>query len=217
MVTNPYAFSTYFVIRNGDLYISGKDEQSMFYAKTHFLTNAILEYAICLDISWQVIWAYIQPSSLEYLMKQEYKKMEKECNRDNVLQQLNCVISQRSIDFTKAERLKNIMTDFDNNYNTIKLRAIYNGIKHHGTVHFKGLGENFESFGVAVAGKCPPMLCRKSYTVEEIENILFDYHCAFKKYFNEIVDAIMPSEYLDNKMPFGDFIGSVINIATVCD
>ena len=53
----------------GDL--SGPNEISRLYTKTHFLTNALLEYAICLDISWQVVWAYIQPSSLEYLMKQK--------------------------------------------------------------------------------------------------------------------------------------------------
>ena len=75
-------------------YISSNDEFSKKYAKSHFLTYAVLEYSICLDVSWQVVWAYIQPSSLEYLMKNEYKEMEKECTRESVHSQLNCIISQ---------------------------------------------------------------------------------------------------------------------------
>lgn len=75
-------------------YISSNDEFSKKYAKSHFLTYAVLEYSICLDVSWQVVWAYIQPSSLEYLVKNEYKEMEKECTRESVHSQLNCIISQ---------------------------------------------------------------------------------------------------------------------------
>ena len=68
--------------------ISDNDDLSKLYAKTHFLTNALMEYAICLDISWQVVWAFIQPSSFDYLIHQKYKEMEKECTRESVHCQL---------------------------------------------------------------------------------------------------------------------------------
>jgi len=73
--------------------ISGPDDISRLYAKTHFLTYALMEYAICLDISWQVIWAFIQPASFDYLVHQKYKEMEKECTSENVHLQLNCAMS----------------------------------------------------------------------------------------------------------------------------
>jgi len=194
----------------GDL--SGKDEKSRLYTKTHFLTNALLEYAICLDISWQVIWSYIHPSSLEYLMQQRYKKMEKKCRRKSVIQQLDCAISQKSEGFGKAEKLKNLMTAFDQDESTLKVRTLYNWIKHHGMIHFIGLGENFNKLGIAVNGKQAPMLCRKEYLVEEIEDLLLDYHLKFEQYFNKIIENIIPPGYLNNKMSLGGFFEALMKI-----
>lgn len=192
--------------------ISGKDDDSRLYAKTHFLTMALIEYAICLDISWQVAWAYIQPASLEYLMKQKYKEMEKECNRDSVMTQLNCAISQHSYEFSKAQSIKNVLIAFDNDEDTLKLRSIYNAIKHQGSIHFDGLGANFTGLLFSVNGKIPPMLHRKSYTVEEIENLLFSYHCKFEIYMNQLISIIIPSDYLENTMGFIDALNQLLKI-----
>lgn len=96
------------------------------YIKTFLLTNAVKSYAIALDMSWQVVWAYIQPASLKYLFNNEYKKMEKECDRDNLLAQLDCIISQGAPGFTEAERIKKVVRDFDNDEDVLKLRSLYN-------------------------------------------------------------------------------------------
>ena len=93
--------------------ISSDNEISKKYTKSHFLTYAVLEYAICLDISWKVIWAYIQPTSFEYLINRKYKEMEKECTSENLHLQLNCAISQRSAGFTQAERIKQFLINFE--------------------------------------------------------------------------------------------------------
>lgn len=191
----------------GDL--SGPNEISRLYTKTHFLTNALLEYAICLDISWQVVWAYIQPSSLEYLMKQKYKDMEKECTRDSVVAQLKCIISQNGYGISEAQKLLDIVTRFDNDEDTLKLRSIYNGIKHQGIIHYEGLGANFTEVSISINGKTPPMLHRKSYTVEEIEELMFAYHKKFKDYADEIISVIIPEGYLETKVDFETAINEI--------
>ena len=186
--------------------ISAKDDFSMLYTKTHFLTSALLEYAICLDISWQVIWAYIQPISLEYLMHQQYKKMEKECDRKKVLKQLDCIISQHGHGFSHAQKLKDIMVEFDNDEDTLKLRKIYNGIKHQGLIHFNELGGNFTHLRIKINNKIPPMLHSESYDVEEVEDLLFSYHKKFQAYMNRLISKIIPDGYLDNCLDLKDVI-----------
>lgn len=184
----------------GDL--SGNDEISKLYTKTHFLLNAVSEYALCLDLSWQVIWAYIQPASFEYLLNFKHQEMENECNRDNLCVQLNCAISQNVI---KAEKLKAIMKDFDDDGDVMALRKLNNSIKHHGTIHFDGLGANFSEMMCSINGKSAKILSRKTYTIEEIEKLLFTYHIKFQSYFNSIINEIMPNDYFETKVSFTDY------------
>lgn len=184
----------------GDL--SGDDEISKLYTKTHFLLNAVSEYALCLDLSWQVVWAYIQPASFEYLLNFRHKEMEDECDRDNLYVQLNCAISQNVI---KAENLKSIVKGFDDDADVIALRRLNNSIKHHGTIHFDGLGANFSAMMCSINGKTAKILSRKTYTVEEIEELLFAYHTKFQNYFNSIINEIMPTDYLETKVLFADY------------
>lgn len=195
--------------------IAGDSDISKKYTKSHFLIQSLLEYAICLDISWQVIWAYIQPSSFEYLINRKYKEMEKECTSENVHLQLNCAISQHSTGFTKAQHLKQILTDFENDSMVKKLRSIYNGLKHQGTIHFEGLGAQLDTMMIAVENRQIPTLSRQSYTMAEIEELLFSYHFKFKNYFNSIIKEIMPPDYKDGKVSFSDYINTLFNMDAV--
>lgn len=197
--------------------ISGPSDISRLYAKTHFLTNALIEYAICLDISWQVVWAYIQPASLEYLMNQKYKDMEKECTRDSVLAQLRCIISQNSFGVSIAQKLLDLINRFDNDDDTLTLRSIYNGIKHQGIIHYEGLGANFTEISISINGKTPPMLHRKSYTIERIEELMFSYHKKFKVYMDEIIALIIPEGYLETTVPFEAAITEIIKMNEVAE
>lgn len=192
--------------------ISDQTELSRLYTKTHFLTNALIEYAICLDISWQVVWAYIQPASLEYLMKQKYKDMEKECTRDSVLAQLKCIISQNGFGVSVAQNLLDVVNGFDNDGDTLKLRSIYNGIKHQGIIHYEGLGANFTEISISVNGKMPPMLHRKSYSVDEIEELMFAYHKKFKIYMNTLIDIMIPDGYLDTTAKLEDAVAKIFKM-----
>lgn len=187
--------------------ISSDDEMSKLYAKSHFLRYAILEYGLCLDLSWQVIWAYIQPTSLDYLMRQEYKKMEKECDRDSVLQQLDCSISIEKN--SEAERIKKIFKDFDADVDIINLRSLYNVIKHQGTIHIEGLGKNEKQMMIVIGEEAPPVLHRKSYAVEELEEMLKKYNDKFITYMNKLISEIMPSEYLESRVEIGNVIDTI--------
>lgn len=195
--------------------ISGDDELSIKYTKSHFLTYAVLEYAICLDISWQVIWAYIQPSSFEYLVNCRYKEMEKECTSENVHSQLNCAISQGGSGANQAQKIKHLLTDFENDPDVKKLRSIYNSLKHQGMIHFQGLGSQLDTMMMTVSGHKIPTLSRKSYTIDEIEELLFNYHFKFKNYFSSLIQEIMPSDYKDGKVSFGDYITTILNMHSV--
>lgn len=188
----------------GDL--AGDDDVSRLYTKTHFLLNAVSEYALCLDLSWQVIWAYIQPASFDYLMSFKHKEMETECNRENLCIQLDCAISQNVI---KATILKTILKDFDNDSDVMKLRQLNNSIKHHGTIHFKNLGANFSSMMFTQNGKVIKTLSRKTYTVEAIEKLLFTYHTKFQNYFNSIINEIMPVDYLESKVSLAEYVNAL--------
>lgn len=197
--------------------ISDESEFSRLCTKTHFLTNAILEYAITLDLSWQVVWAYIQPASLEYLMKRNYLEMEKHCNRESLLAQLDCVISQHGYGLSQANALRQIMKEFDDDNDVKNLRSIYNKIKHQGTICFKGIGENYKTLMFSINGKTPPVLYRPEYTIEKIEDILFKYHFKFAAYFDKIISEIIPDDYLNKKMGFIDCLNAINKMQNSCD
>ena len=185
----------------GDL--AGESDLCKLYTKTHFLLNAVSEYALCLDLSWQVIWAYIQPASFEYLLNFKHKEMEDQCNRENLCTQLDCAISQNVV---KAEKLKSIMKDFDNDADVMRLRRLNNSIKHHGTIHFENLGANFSSMMFPIDGGTVKTLSRNTYTVAEIEDLLYTYHTKFQIYFNSIINEIMPVDYLETKVLVKDYL-----------
>ncbi len=192
--------------------ISGPDDLSRLYAKTHFLTYALIEYAICLDISWQVIWAYIQPTSFDYLIHQKYKEMEKECTSENVHLQLICAISQGGAGVVLAEKIKQLLSDFEKDEDVLKLRALYNSIKHHGMIHFEGLGAKNDTMFVSLNGRQTPVLSRKSYTVEELEDLLFSYHFKFETFFNSLIEAVMPDDYKETKVSLIDYINTLLKM-----
>lgn len=198
------AMFIYFFSENfGD--IAGDEEIDRLYAKSNFLRQAVLDYALCLDMSWQVIWAFIQPASFEYLMKKNYKNMEKECTRENVHIQLNCAVSQ-GVD--KARAIKNLLLDFENDEDVKEVRNLYNSIKHHGTIHIKGLGMNFSSLIIGVEGISVETLNRKEFSVEDIESLLWIYHQKFQVYFNSLIQLIMPDDYLNNSCDLEEMINT---------
>ena len=171
-----------------------------------------MEYSICLDISWQVIWAFIQPSSFDYLVHQKYKEMEKECTSENVHLQLNCAISQGGAGVVIAEKIKHLLTDFENDEDVLNLRSLYNSIKHHGMIHFEGLGAKNDTMFVSLNGRATPVLSRKSYKIEDLEKLLYSYHFKFGSFFNSLIAEIMPEDYKETKVQFIDYLNTLLKM-----
>lgn len=59
------------------------------------------------------------------------------------------------------------------------------------------------------------MLHRKSYSVGEMENILFEYHKRFEEYINRLIDLIMPDGYLNNKIGVDEAINNVLRMVEI--
>ena len=78
--------------------LCGDNEISKLYKKYHFLMCAIMEYNTCKDLSLQIVWAYILPSSLESLAQNQYRDTEKDCNSETVHKELKRPIKEGRID-----------------------------------------------------------------------------------------------------------------------
>lgn len=197
----------------GDL--AGEGDTNHLYVQAHFLTSAILEYALCLDMAWQVVWAYIQPSSFEYLVEQKNVELEKDCTRDSIISQLDCVISMGGHGIQQASELRSILVKFDQEECVLKLRRLYNSIKHHSSIQIKGLGMIDDSFSVTILGMKIKKLSRPVYTLDEIEELLEQYHFKFVDFFNSIISKIMPDDYCNNSVPFIDFLNTALKMYSV--
>lgn len=193
----------------GDL--CSNDEISRLYIKTKFLKNALMEYAICFDLSWQVIWAFIQPSSFKYLVQKKYDEMEKACTSDSLNAQLNCAIAQN---IPQAGEIKKILTKFGNDNIVKDVRRINNSIKHCGMMYFRGFcKESFFEFLFDQNIEMP--LQRDIYEPDEIQELLLSYHEKFENYFNELISVIMPADYKNNKVKVIDYINMLAEIKKI--
>lgn len=193
----------------GDL--CADNEISRLYIKTKFLKDALMEYAICLDLSWQVVWAYIQPSSFAYLVQKKYKEMEKLCTEDNVHSQLNCAIAQ-NVD--KAKRIKDLIICFGDEKTVRDIRSMYNSIKHRGMMYFKGFSkEDISKFLFDPNIEMP--LKRETYDPNYIQELLLSYHEKFEEYFNDLISLIMPIDYKNNDIGIINYISILDEIKKI--
>lgn len=190
-----YAHSALMFSLEKDYGMLAKSEESIGLVQYMFVRDSILNYAICEDLSWQVVWAYIQPANIQYLMKDGYSKLAKDCNRENLLKQLECAISQLH---TQADRLKSIIKEFDNDLDVKDFRKLYNFIKHRGDIHVEGLDSQDESLMFNVNGQNIKMLSRDSYSMNSLRDDAWNYNCKFENYFNKLLKEIFPEDYLDN-------------------
>lgn len=168
-----------------------------------------MEYNTCRDLCLQVVWAYIQPSSLESLAQNLYRNTEKECNSETVHKELKRLIKEGRTDL---KPLKKLLGKFEKDKYITDVRDMCNYIKHRGTIHFDGLGDNLDKMLLTVNGQVVRSLGRPSYTFNEVEDILWNYHKTFQEYFNQIIDKIIPEDYMDNKATLEDYINILLEL-----
>lgn len=197
----------------GDL-AKDDDTFSKLFVRSLFVRDALLHFGLSLDLSWQTVWAYVYPSSVKDLLQDNYKKYEQDCYRENLFEQLDCCISQGNI---KADRLKTLVKDFDNDATTLELRELYNFMKHRGDIAIEGLGSNNKNQGILIDGVALPTLSRREYKIENLQQLAYDYAIKFMDYFKDIVDIVIPTDYKNNNSSFDEVINAQLAMKEVLD
>lgn len=115
---------------------------------------------------------------------------------------------------SEAIKIKELLTSFESDDIVKKVRKIYNSLKHRGTLLFDGLVEkDINKFYYDNTVDLP--LQREVYQLEDIQNLLLEYHDRFVDYFNELISIIMPKEYKSNKVGFVDYVMIVSEISKI--
>lgn len=186
------------------------DAVSLLFLKSQLLQSALYLYGSTLDMIWQMVWAHIQPASLDYILDLKYMEQYKNCDRDNILAQLKCDIARGGSGAQTAERIKDIFEAFDQLPITIEMRSIYNYVKHHGTLRFEGLGSNPQTLNVTVNSQSVNVLHRKITSIESLKATLLDYDRAYVQYIRQLVSLFIPEDYKQASMPATEFIAGIL-------
>lgn len=143
------------------------------FRKTNDLNCAILQYALCFDLLWQIAWAFVTPSSFENLCDREPEKLEKNCTRDDLQERLGCNISQNPSLNSIDRKIQTWFAKYDNDNRIKEIRDLNNYIKHRGTIAYVGFNENPRAIGNVDLGNGKvagiKFLQRKKLSVEETE------------------------------------------------
>ena len=192
----------------GDLCDSTSD-LSKTYAKISFLSNAVLKYAVSIDLSWQVTWVYLHRFSFEDLMKGKYDDVLEDCKKPLLDTKLIDAINGEiggSQEYTKLSNLQHAYENFSKTQEYQQLRKIYNYIKHRGTLHFSDLGEQDDKMLFLVNGKKTPLLKKPEYTAQQMQDLLCSFHGEFEDFFDNIINLIIPPDYFDtSNIKEGDY------------
>lgn len=174
----------------GELVEPHNDEIGLLSMRSYFLLNALAFYNYCIDLSWQVAWFYYGDCNYNVIQdSSKFAKASTKCTFD----ELNYILT-----LSQDLKLRKNYRDFFNNELTAMLREKYNYIKHRGTLHFDGLGKQYEYLGIKVADKRPRMLVKEVVEVDVLKEDLIKFDISFKRYFDCLIKGIMPIDYLNN-------------------
>lgn len=168
------------------------------YMHSHFIQNSVVFYNIALDLSWKVVWLFYRVKSYEVLFNDYFHKITKNCNYDRLVEELEYQYYLAGP--TERRRIYNIracVKSFFSSLETQDVREKYNYLKHRGTYHFIGLGQNYKNLMFGVNGHSLPMLHRMELDIECLINTLTNYDKRFVSYLEEIISYILPEDYLD--------------------
>lgn len=185
--------------------VSDSDESSLIMLRSNFFVNALNFYNFAIDLSWQVLFFYTSDNSLYFLSSpNSYDKYSNLCNYETLVNKLR---------YRRELRLLQISNTFYSNNLVRELRELYNYLKHRGTLHFEGLGEQFGSPYMSVKiGKediTYNMFVKRNISIDELKNKLKDFDILFYEYFNNILSCIVPRNYLE----IGDDFTDVLNVS----
>lgn len=190
-VTLCIARSNIHYVDNDDYGDFARDEISKLYVNSMLVQNSLVYYNFAVDLSWQVGWLYAD-QGINGLMptSQLYERESKKCDFETLC--YNLTLAQ---DIKLREHYRSLY----NNSFFKKLREDYNFIKHRGTFHYKGLGLNDSKMMIRVNDYMLPLVSRREIDINEMRKKLIEFDKLFTNYFLDIVNMVVPGDYLTNK------------------
>lgn len=170
--------------------IDGNDPLSKALMRSTFINNSISYYNYCIDLSWQVLWLYYNPSEIEYSIhkREDYLKATKDCTLEGL---------KLALTLAKQNKLSTYVESFFTRDTTKCIREKYNYIKHRGVYHIDGLGENYKQSVMNYNGFRLPLLYREELNLDNIMDELIEFDKSFVEYFEIIISSIVPKDYLE--------------------
>lgn len=194
---------------NKDFGDYAKNEQSIKFIKSMHIQNSLIFYNIAVDYSWQVLWLYYMTDLNAHTPTSKlYEKAIEECNYEELI--LGLTLER---DFKMRDNI--VKPFFQKNSSYLKIRPMYNYLKHRGTYHFDGLGMNRKKmmFGLVRNGQPVdlPIVFRKEMDIESTRSLLIQFDKDFVKYMSYLIEVLMPKDFTTNTVPFNEMLTVLIN------
>lgn len=187
--------------------ISGNDDTHLTFIKSKFLFDALALYNYCIDLSWQVLYLYHGDAHFGVIQDDKYYlQSSSDCNLET--------LQGRLVKIAKKNVLFKHVNDFFNTSLTSELRESYNYIKHRGTFHIEGLGLNDTHIPIDMDGFKMKMLNRRSIKIDEFKEKLIQFDISFIKYFESIIESLIPEDYVGTSISFETLINTALNLSS---
>ena len=161
------------------------------FRKATLLQAALMQYISCWDLSWQPLWfKYVEESNRQIIDDVDYyEECIERCRKRQLSSRLRNVNANGILEHIDSR-------DDDEFWSS--LRDTYNYMKHRGTHHIQGIGENPQYAHFVVNGRRPHIIAHREFDVERWTDNLIRFHREFIDYFNVIIADIVPDDYYEN-------------------
>ena len=158
------------------------------FRKATLLQAALMQYVTCWDLSWQPLWfKYVEEADIRLINDTSYyEERIGKCRISRLKDTLQC---------RNMNQILGHLNHYDDDEFWSFLRDTYNYIKHRGTHHISGIGENLQYSIFSVNGIRPRMIAHREFDVDEWSNRLIRFNREFIDYYNAIVEDVMPEDY----------------------
>lgn len=186
---------------------SSMDKKYQKFVSLIFTQNTLFYINNCIDYMWQMLYAYCQKDNVELY---DHKKFEELCKEKGLDNTVNDLISYGIALKEDFRNIKEIKTYIEQKADELKLRNIYNHLKHRGTFAVKGLGDNsrvafeklqicmgFESIDGRVVELQPkPLLYREEIDIDVLLKNLHKFIEFFADKFDLLIEQIIPDDFI---------------------
>lgn len=165
-----------------------KKKENLFIRST-FLLSSLMNYVICWDLSWQVIYLYYGPTDGGFIKnRKRYKEELALCNYESLRYRLT---------LARDYKIRDYLDSYQRNSFWNLLRKTYNYYKHQGVFFIPGLGLNDKESPFSANGNGVPLFYKEEFDVDCWEERLIRYHGEFLQYFSNIIRCITPHNYFE--------------------